>query len=153
MNEFTDPADALAAIERTQQRAYAGQRLPLWYVPGVVSLGTAAAIAAEADGAARIALSVAAVAGIGALVGALSARIRIKFRPRAWTPKAAALMALWIASLFAVWGAVPLAAGVFTGSAVWQKAIAGAVTAGYALATTRWAEDLVLARLAGKVVR
>jgi hypothetical protein len=62
-------------------------------------------------------------------------------------------MALWIASLFVVWGVVPLAVGAFTGSAVWQKAIAGAVTALYAAATTRRVENLVLARLAGKVTR
>lgn len=153
MNDFTNAAEALAAIEQTQQRAYADQRLPLWYVPGVVALGTTAAVASEVDGTAQIALTAAAVAGLLALVATLSARMRIRFRPRTWTPKAGALMALWIASLFVVWGVVPLIVGAFTDSAVWQKAIAGVVTAVYAVATTRPAENLVLARLAGKVAR
>ncbi|CND44015.1 Uncharacterised protein [Mycobacterium tuberculosis] len=153
MNDFTNAAEALAAIEQTQQRAYAEQRLPRWYVPGVVALGTTAAIASEVDGTAQIVLTLGAVAGILALVVALSTGLRIKFRPRTWTPKAATLMALWITSLFVVWGVVPLAVGAFTGSAVWQKAIAGAVTALYAAATTRPVENLVLARLAGKVTR
>ncbi|NVI88506.1 hypothetical protein [Actinomadura sp. BRA 177] len=153
MNDFSNPAEALAEIERTQQRAYADQRLPVWYLPGVIGLGTVAAIAAEVDGAVQIVLTVAAVAGIGALVAALSAGLRIKFRPKTWTPKAGALMALWIASIFVVWGVVPLIVGAFTDSGVWQKAVAGAVAAGYAAATTRRAEDLVLPLLAGKVAR
>lgn len=153
MNDFTNAAEALAAIEQTQQRAYADQRLPTWYLPGVVALVTTAAIASEVDGTAQIVLTVGAVAGILALVAALSAGLRIKFRPRTWTPKAAALMALWIASIFAVWGAVPLVVGAFTDSTVWQMAIAGVVTALYAAATTRPAENRMLARLAGKVTR
>lgn len=153
MTDFTDAAEALAEIERTQRQAYAGQRLPIWYLPGVVALVTTASIASDVDGAPRIALTVAAVAGLCALVAALSARMRIKFRPHTWTPKAAALMALWITSLFAVWGVVPLAVGAFTDSSVWQHVIAGVVTAGYAAATTRWAESQTLARLSGKVAR
>ncbi|SNT36032.1 hypothetical protein SAMN05443665_102544 [Actinomadura meyerae] len=152
-DQYTDAAEALAAIERTQQRAYADQRLPVWYLPGVVALGTAAAVATELDGAAQAAVTGVAVAGLLGLVYALSARTRIKFRPRTWTPKAAAVMALWIASIFAVWGVVPLAAGLATGSGVWQKVLAGAVTAAYSAATLRRAEDMVFARLAGKVVR
>lgn len=153
MNDFTNAADALSAIERTQQRAYADQRLPMWYLPGVITLGTTAAIASDVDGTAQIVLTALAVAGLLGLVVALSTRMRIKFRPRTWTPKAGTLMALWIASLFVVWGVVPLIVGVFSDSAVWQKAIAGVVTAAYAAATTRPAENLVLARLAGKVAR
>ena len=153
MNDATNAAETLAEIERAQQRAYAGQRLPLWYLPGVIALVTTASIASDLDGTPQIALTVAAVAGLVALVAALSSRIRIKFRPHTWTPKAATLMALWIASLFVVWGVVLLAIGAVTDSAVWQDAIAGVVTAGYAAATTRWAENQMLTRLSGKVAR
>jgi hypothetical protein len=153
MNDFTNAAEALSAIEQTQQQAYADQRLPMWYLPGVITLGTTAAIASDVDGTAQVVLTAVAVAGLLGLVTTLSTRMRIRFRPGTWTPKAGTLMALWIASLFVVWGVVPLIAGAFTDSAVWQKAIAGAVTVVYAAATTRPVESLVLARLAGKVAR
>ncbi|MFA1546622.1 hypothetical protein [Actinomadura chokoriensis] len=153
MNDFTEAADALAEIERTQQRAYADQRLPVWHVPSVVLVGSAVGVGTELDGMPRTLLMTAAAVGLTTLTLMLSARTRIKFRPRTWTPQAGALMALWITSIFVIWGVVPLAAGAFTDSGVWQKTLAGLVTAGYTAATTRWAEDLVRARLAGKVVR
>ncbi|MFG2018422.1 hypothetical protein [Actinomadura geliboluensis] len=152
-DQFTDASEALAAIERTQQRAYADQRLPVWYLPGVIGLGTAAAVGAELDGAAQVGLTAAAVAGLLGLVAALSARTRIRFRPHTWTPKAGALMALWITSIFVVWGVVPPLVGLVTDSGGWQKAVAGAVAAAYSAATLRRAETMVFARLAGKVAR
>ncbi|MGW4025902.1 hypothetical protein [Streptomyces sp. NPDC005009] len=153
MDATPNPADTLSEIERVQQKAYAAQRLPLWYLPGTVALVTVAAIAAELDGTAQIVLTVADVAGLALLTGALAARMRVRWRPRTWTVNAGVRTALWFVSIFAVWGLVPLVAGSFTDSAIWQKAVAGAVTALYAAATTRWAEDQVLAHSAGRVVR
>lgn len=153
MDRTPDPAEALAEIQRTRQRAMAAQRLPLWYTPSLVALVTAVAVGAELGGAPRIALTAAAAAGLAALTAALASRVRVKWRPRTWTVGAGTWMALWIVSVFAVWGLVPLLVGAVTDSAAWQKAVAGAVTAVYAAATTRWIEDQVLARTAGKVAR
>ncbi|QKW39805.1 hypothetical protein HUT06_42040 [Actinomadura sp. NAK00032] len=152
-DQYTDAAEALAAIERTQQQAYADQRLPMWYLPGVIGLATAAAVATELDGSAQAGLTAAAVAGLLGLVAALSSRTRIRFRPGTWTPKAGAVMALWIISIFVVWGVVPLLVGLAADSGVWQKAVAGVVAAAYSAATLRRAETMVFARLAGKVAR
>ncbi|GAA4609097.1 hypothetical protein GCM10023195_36340 [Actinoallomurus liliacearum] len=153
MDHVPSPAEALAEIERTQQRAYATQRLSLWYLPSVIALVTIAAIAVELDGAAQIVLTVADVAGLGALTATLAARMRVKWRPGTWTVGAGVWMALWLLSICAVWGVVPVVVGSFADSALWQKAIAGVVTAIYAAATTRWVENQVLAHSAGKVVR
>ncbi|MEU9023997.1 hypothetical protein [Actinomadura sp. NPDC048394] len=62
-------------------------------------------------------------------------------------------MALWIASIFMVWGVAPPLVGLVTDSGVWQKAVAGAVAAVYSAATHRRAETMVFARLSGKVAR
>ncbi|WP_243716846.1 hypothetical protein [Actinomadura darangshiensis] len=147
MNDFSTADDALAEIERTQQRAYAGQRLPLWYLPGVVGLGTVAGIAAEVDGTAQIVLTVLGVVGLAALTALLASRTRIKFRQRTWTVRAGAWMAAWFVSALVLWGVVPLLIGLFTDSDVWQKAIAGVVTAAYTAATTRPAENRMFAHL------
>ncbi|MEU9023998.1 hypothetical protein [Actinomadura sp. NPDC048394] len=77
-DQYTDAAEALAAIERTRQRAYADRRLLVWYVPGVIGLGTASAVSTELDGAAQAGLASAAVAGLLGLVAAVSARTRSK---------------------------------------------------------------------------
>ncbi|MGI5323848.1 hypothetical protein [Actinomadura nitritigenes] len=153
MDRTPNPAEALAEIQRTQQRAMAAQRLPVWYTPSLVALVTAAAVGAELGGTPQIALTVAAVAGLAALTAALASRVRVKWRPHTWTPAAGTRMALWIVSVLAVWGVVPLVVGAVTDSAAWQKAVAGAVTALYAAATTRWIEKQVLAHTAGKVAR
>lgn len=153
MEATPNPADALSEIERVQQKAYADQRIPLWYLPGVVALVTVAAVAAELDGTTQIVLTVADVAGLAALTATLATRMRVRWRPGTWTVNAGVRMALWLASVFGVWGLVPLLVDPVTGSVVWQKAVAGVVTALYAAATTRWAEDQVLAHSAGRVVQ
>jgi hypothetical protein len=153
MDTTPNPADALAEIERVQQKGYADQRLPLWYLPGVIALVTAAAIATELDGAAQIALTLAVVAGLAALTGTLAARMRVRWRPRTWTVNAGVRMALWLVSICGVWGLVPVIVDSFVESTIWQKAVAGVVTALYTTATTRWAENQVLAHSTGKVVR
>ncbi|MGY1578809.1 hypothetical protein [Streptomyces sp. MN13] len=148
-----DPAGVLAEIERVQQKGYADQRLPLWYLPSVVVLVTVAAIATELDGAAQIVLTVADVAGIAALTGTLAARMRVRWRPRTWTVNAGVRMALWMASICGVWGLVPVIVDGFVESTIWQKVIAGVVAALYTAATNRWAENQVLAHSTGRVVR
>jgi hypothetical protein len=153
MNSTHDPAETLAEIQRTQQKAYAAQRLPRWYLPGIIALVTAAAIAAELDGTAQIVLTIADVAGLAALTAALATRTRVKWRPHTWTLNAGVRMALWIVSIFAVWGVVPVATGSFIDSGPVQKALAGVVTALYAAATTRWIEDQVAVHSARKVAR
>lgn len=153
MDATPNPADALSEIERIQQKAYADQRLPLWYLPGVIALVTGSAIAAEEDGTVRIVLTVAVVAGLALLTGTLAARMRVRWRPRTWTVNAGVRMALWFLSIFAVWGLVLVVADPFADSVVWRKAVAGVVTAAYAAATTRWAENQVLAHSTGRVVR
>ncbi|MBO2457995.1 hypothetical protein [Actinomadura violacea] len=153
MEQPPAPADALAEIQRTQRQAMAAQRLPVWYAPSVVALGTAAAVGAELGGTAQKALTIAAAAGLAALTAALAARVRVKWRASTWTLSAGTRMALWIVSVLAVWGVVPLIAGTATDSAAWQKAAAGLVTALYAAATTRWIEKQVQAHSGGRVVR
>ncbi|MGW3679823.1 hypothetical protein [Streptomyces prasinus] len=153
MDVTPNPADALSEIRRVQQKAYGDQRLPLWYMPGVVVLVTAAVIAAERDGVAWLVFLVANGAGLGAMSGALSARVRVIWRPGTWAVDAGVRPALWIISCFSLWGIVLVVAGSATDSAIWQKAVAGAVTALYTAATTRWVENRVLAHSAREVVR
>ncbi|GAA3498122.1 hypothetical protein GCM10019016_052250 [Streptomyces prasinosporus] len=153
MDAAPDPADALAEIERVQQKAYADQRLPLWYMPGVIALAGAAAVAAELDGVAWLVLVVADIAGVGALTAALAARVRVRWRPGTWTVSASVRMVLWLVSILAVCWLALVAVGSAGGSAVWQRAAAGAAAALYTAATTRWVENQVLAHSAGRVVR
>ncbi|MFD7865289.1 hypothetical protein [Streptomyces sp. NPDC059783] len=153
MDTPPNAADALAEIDRVQRGAYAGQRLPLWYLPGVIALVTTAGIASDQDGTAQAVLTSAAVVGLAVLTGTLAARTRVRWRARTWTVSAGVRMLLWMASICVVWGIVPPAVGTLTGSAAWQKAVAGVVAALYAAATTRWAEDQVTAHAAGAVVR
>ncbi|MEV5885746.1 hypothetical protein AB0L74_24030 [Streptomyces sp. NPDC052020] len=153
MDNTPDAARTLAEIERVQQKAYADQRLPSWYLPGTVALVTTAVIAVELDGTARIALSLAEVAGLGALTAALAARARVRWRLHTWTVSAGIRMALWMASILAVWGLTAVITGTLTGSALWRKVLAGLVAAAYTAATTRWAENQVLAHSTGKVAR
>ncbi|MGW2656454.1 hypothetical protein ACWC1D_22695 [Streptomyces sp. NPDC001478] len=153
MDTPPNAADALAEIDRVQRRAYAGQRLPLWYLPGVIVLVTTAGVASGQDGAARAVLTSAAVVGLAVLTATLAARTRVRWRARTWTVSAGIRMLLWMASICVVWGVVPLAVGTLTDSTVWQKAVAGVVAALYAAATTRWAEDQVAAHSSGAVVR
>ncbi|MEF9903903.1 hypothetical protein [Streptomyces sp. P9-A2] len=153
MDATPTPADALSEIQRVQQKAYAEQRLPAWYMPGVVALVTMAAVAGELGGTARIVLILVEVAGLAALTATLATRMRVRWRPRTWTVNAGVRMLLWLVSILVVWGIVPAITRSFTDSAVWQKVLAGAVAAVYAAVTTRWVENQVLAHSAGRPVR
>ncbi|GAA2277795.1 hypothetical protein GCM10010402_37960 [Actinomadura luteofluorescens] len=99
-----DDGRGSGACQRTGVRPVRGG-LPVWYFPGVIGLGTAAAVSTELDGTARASPP---PRSPGCSVSSLRSppAPRIKFRPRTWTPKAGALMALWIASNFVVWGVI-----------------------------------------------
>ncbi|MFE9921134.1 hypothetical protein ACFYQA_06020 [Streptomyces sp. NPDC005774] len=153
MGVTPNPADALSEIRRVQQKEYGEQRLPLLYMPSVVILVTAAVIAAELDGIAWFVFLVANVAGLGAMSGALAARVRVIWRPGTWTVNAGVRPALWIISCSGVSVIALAVAGSATDSVIWQKAVAGAVTALYTAATTRWVENRVRAHAAREVVR
>ncbi|MFF0164521.1 hypothetical protein [Streptomyces prasinus] len=153
MDVTPDPADALSETRRVQQQAYGDQRLPLWCMPGVVVLVTAAVIAAERDGIAWLVFLVANVSGLGAMSGVLAARVNAIWRPGTWTAGAGVRPVLWIVSCCGVWGIVLDVAGSVTDSVIGQKVAAGAVTALYTAATTRWVENRVLAHAAREVVR
>ncbi|MFC5186700.1 hypothetical protein [Actinomadura harenae] len=153
MNHVPSPAEALAEIERAQQKAYAGQRLPLWWLPCVVALVTVVSIAFELHGATRSALLAAAALGLAAMTAVLARRVRVKSRRQIWTPRAAAWTIGWVAPFFVLFGVTPPLVWLVTDSAIWPKIVSGVVVSLYGVMTLRWAERQIMAGTKGKVAQ
>ncbi|MFC4908730.1 hypothetical protein [Actinomadura gamaensis] len=151
MDRMPSPAEALAEIERAQRKAYAGQRLPLWWMPGVVALITVLSIAFELHGTTRAVLLVATAIGLAAMTAALAHRVRVKRRRQPWTPRAAAWTIAWILPVFVLFGVTPPIVWLFTDSAIWPRIISGVVVALYGAMSVRWAERHIMLDTQGKV--
>ncbi len=151
MTEY-DPAEALAEIERTQQKAYTEQRLPLWYAPGFVAVMTCGQIGMDSENlVVNVLCALAAAAGLGALFALLMRGSRVRWAASSWSLPALLVYASWL-----VLGVVT-AVGVHTLADAldepWRKLLAGAVTMAVLLVTTRPMENLVLRYSRGRVAK
>ncbi|MEV4251638.1 hypothetical protein AB0J52_00565 [Spirillospora sp. NPDC049652] len=153
MNPVPSPAEALAEIERTQQKSYAGQRLPLWWLPSVVGLITIVSIAMELHGTVRSVLLIVAGLGLVAMTALLAYRMRVKSRLQVWTPRAAGWLLVWVLPIFVLLGATPPLVWLVTDSAIWPKIISWVVVSLYGVLTLRWAERRMMADTKGKVTQ
>ncbi|RFU41017.1 hypothetical protein DZF91_14090 [Actinomadura logoneensis] len=147
------PAEALAEIERTQRKAYAGQRLPLWRLPTVVALVTVVSIAMDLHGTTRTVLLVAAALGLAAMTALLTHRVRVKARRQSWTPRAAGRLVAWLAPIFVLIGLTPPLVWLATDSVIWPKIISGVLVSLYGVLTLRWVERRMTADTKGKVAQ
>ncbi|WP_026412440.1 hypothetical protein [Actinomadura oligospora] len=153
MDRMPNAAEALAEIERTQQKAFAGQRLPLWWLPAVVALITVVSIAFDLHGATRSVLLIGAALGLAVMTAVLALRARVKSRRQVWTPRAAAWASAWLLSFFVLFGVTPPLVWLVTDSAIWPKIISGVVVSLYGVMTIRWAERQIMADTQGKVAQ
>ncbi|WP_106399587.1 hypothetical protein [Actinocorallia populi] len=151
MTEY-DPAEALAEIERTQQKAYAEQKLPLWYAPGFAGLMTFGQIGLDAESPLVNGLSaLVAAAGFGALVALLTRQSRVRWTPNAWSPPAMLVFLGWaLLGVAAGFGVHAMASGL---DEPWRKVLAGGVAMVLLGVTTRPMERLVLHYSKGRVAK
>ncbi|MEO3782201.1 hypothetical protein ABGB12_02650 [Actinocorallia sp. B10E7] len=151
MTEY-DPAEALAEIERTQQKTRAEQRLPLWYAPAYVALLTFGQIGMDSE---NIAVNL--VCSGVAIIGFLTL-IWLEFRLSRvrWAVSTSDVPAMAVYTAWALLG-VATAIGVHTLAdgldEPWRKVLAGGVTMVLMAATTRPTERLVLHRAKGRVTK
>jgi hypothetical protein len=147
-----DPAEALAEIERTQQKAYAEQRMPLWYAPGFAMVMTVGQIGLDSENLVVNALcALASAAGIGALFALLVRRSRVRWASSSWSLPAVLVYLGWaLLGVAAAFGVHALADAL---DQPWRKLAAGAVAAVLLLATTRPMENLVLHYSKGRVAK
>ncbi|MEV5573582.1 hypothetical protein AB0L06_26370 [Spirillospora sp. NPDC052269] len=153
MDRVPSPAEALAEIERTQRKGYAGQRLPIWWLPAVVALITVLSTAFELHGAARSVLLVAVALGLAVMTAVLAHRVRVKSRRQVWTPRATAWLVAWVVPFLVLFGITPPLVWLVTDSAIWPKIISGIAVSLYGVLTLRWAERQIMAGAKGKVAQ
>lgn len=150
--EEMSPAEALARIEQTQQKAYARQRLPLWYAPSMIAVITFMRIAFDSDDKLlNLGSLVLALAAFGAIVAVLKAKAKVMWTPATWTGPALTAYVAWAALIAAVgFGTHALASSV---DEPWRKLLAGLIAIIAVTATTRPVEQLILHLSQGKVAR
>lgn len=150
MSEY-EPAEALAEIERTQQKAYARQGLPLWYAPGYIGVLTLWRIGEDGTGrVVGVLSSLGAAVGFALLVALLVRQVRVRWTLATWTRSAAMVALGWVALLLLT------ALGVYVLAAAVDEPLRKLLTGGAAMlvatVTTRPMERLVLRHSQGKVV-
>jgi hypothetical protein len=147
-----NPADALAQIEQTQQKAFTEQRLPVWYFGGIAAVETAFQLGFDLDSKVlQVTVFLLSLLALGVLVGSLAGRSKIRWSWKSWSRGASAVFLGWLlANVALAIGAYHLFQNL---DLTLPKALAGLVAIVTLTATTRPMENLVLRLSKGRVVR
>ncbi|MFB4313676.1 hypothetical protein [Actinomadura sp. 21ATH] len=148
--EELSPAEALARIGQTQQKAFERHRVPLWYIPGLVAVVTLFEIALDYDELwINLVGTVAGIAALAGLVVLVRTRNRITWHVSTWTPRTLAVYLVWAALMIgSAYGTHALADGI---DQPWRKLLAGLAAVALVTATTRPLEALLVRLSRGRV--
>jgi hypothetical protein len=147
-----NPADALAQIEQTQQKAFAEQRIPVWYFGSIAAAETAYQLSLDTDSTPlKVIVGLISILTIAALARILVSRSKVRWSRQSWTRQAATACLGWIlANVALAIGAYYLFDGF---DLPLPKGLAGLVAMITLTATTRPMENAVLRLSKGRVVR
>lgn len=147
-----NPADALTQIEQTQQKAFAEQRMPVWYFGGIAAVETTFQLGFDIDSPVlQVIVFLLSLLALGALVALLADRSKVRWSWKSWSRGASTVFLGWIlANVALAIGAYHLFQDL---DLTLPKGLAGLVAIVTLTVTTRPMENLVLRMSKGRVVR